>query len=59
MIIKGKETDYLIIPLADLYNEIDVLETEIIVHNYDISSEIRNDAELRIRQLKELIAHYS
>jgi len=59
MIIKGKETDYLVIPIEDLYNEIDILETEIIVHNYDINSEIRNVAELRIRQLKELMEHYS
>lgn len=59
MIIKGTKTDYLVIPIEDLYNEIDILETEIIVHNYDINSEIRNVAELRIRQLKELMEHYS
>ena len=59
MIIKGTKTDYLIIPIEDLYNEIDILETEIIVHNYDINSELRNIAELRIRQLKELMEHYS
>lgn len=59
MIIKGAKTDYLIIPIDDLYNEIDILETEIIVHNYDINSELRNVAELRIRQLKELMEHYS
>ncbi len=59
MIIKGTKTDYLVIPIEDLYNEIDILETEIIVHNYDINSELRNVAELRIRQLKELMEHYS
>lgn len=59
MIIKGTKTDYLVIPIEDLYNEIDILETEIIVHNYDINSELRNIAELRIRQLKELMEHYS
>lgn len=59
MIIKGTKTDYLVIPIEELYNEIDILETEIIVHNYDINSELRNVAELRIRQLKELIEHYS
>ena len=59
MIIKGTKTDYLVIPIDELYNEIDVLETEIIVHNYDINSELRNVAELRIRQLKELMEHYS
>ena len=37
MIIKGKETDYLVIPLDELYNEIDILQTELIVHDYDIS----------------------
>ena len=59
MIIKGTKTDYLVIPIEDLYNEIDILETEIIVHNYDVNSELRNVAELRIRQLKELMEHYS
>lgn len=59
MIIKGTKTDYLVIPIEDLYNEIDILETEIIVHNYDINSELRNNAEIRIRQLKELMEHYS
>lgn len=59
MMIKGTKTDYLVIPIDELYNEIDVLETEIIVHNYDINSELRNVAELRIRQLKELMEHYS
>lgn len=59
MIIKGTKTDYLVIPIEDLYNEIDILETEIIVHGYDINSELRNVAELRIRQLKELLEHYS
>lgn len=59
MIIKGTKTDYLVIPLDELYNEIDVLETEIIVHNYDINFELRNNAEIRIRQLKELMEHYS
>ena len=59
MIIKGTKTDYLVIPIDELYNEIDVLETEIIVHNYDINSELRNITELRIRQLKELMEHYS
>lgn len=59
MIIKGTKTDYLVIPIEDLYNEIDILETEIIVHNYDINSELRNIAEIRIRQLKELMEHYS
>ena len=59
MIIKGTKTDYLVIPIEDLYNEIDILETEIIVHNYDINSDLRNVAELRIRQLKELMEHYS
>ncbi len=59
MIIKGTKTDYLVIPLDELYNEIDVLETEIIVHNYDINSELRNIAEVRIKQIKELIEHYN
>lgn len=59
MIIKGTKTDYLVIPIEDLYNEIFLLKTEIIIHNYDINSEIRNVAELRIRQLKELMEHYS
>jgi len=59
MIIKGTKTDYLVIPIDELYNEIDILETEIIVHNYDINSELRNIAEIRIKQLKELMEHYS
>jgi hypothetical protein len=59
MIIKGIKTDYLVIPLDELYNEIDVLETEILVHNYDINSELRNIAEVRIKQIKELIEHYN
>lgn len=47
MIIKGKETDYLIIPLADLYNEIDVLKTEIIVHGYDHSNVLKLIADTK------------
>ena len=58
MIIKGKTTDYLIIPIEELYNEIDILETEIIVHGYDYNSELRIIVEARIKQLKELIATY-
>ena len=58
MIIKGKTTDYLIIPIEELYNEIDILQTEIIVHSYDYGSELRLIAETRIKQLKELMDHY-
>lgn len=58
MIIKGKTTDYLIIPIEELYNEIDILQTEIIVHGYDYGSELRLIAETRIKQLKELMDHY-
>lgn len=58
MIIKGKTTDYLIIPIEELYNEIDILQTEIIVHGYDYESELRLIAETRIKQLKELMDHY-
>lgn len=58
MIIKGKETDYLIIPLADLYNEIDVLKTEIIVHGYDHSNVLKLIADTKIQQLEELIEFY-
>ena len=58
MIIKGKETDYLVIPLKDLYNDIDVLKTEIIVRGYDKKDELRIIAETRIEQLEELIEYY-
>lgn len=58
MIIKGRETDYLVIPIEELWNEIDILETEIVVHGYDQNDELRIIAETRIKQLKELMKHY-
>lgn len=58
MIIKGKETDYLVIPLKDLYEEIDMLETELIVRNYSAENHLRIITEERITQLKELIEYY-
>lgn len=58
MIIKGKETNYLVIPLKDLYNEIDILKTEIIVRGYTNSSRNKIIAETRLEQLEELIEYY-
>lgn len=58
MIIKGKETDYLVIPLAELYDDIDVLKTEIIVRGYDKKDELRIIAESKIEQIEDLIYYY-
>lgn len=58
MIIKGKETDYLVIPLAELYDDIDVLKTEIIVRGYDKKDELRIIAESKIEQIEDLISYY-
>ena len=58
MIIKGKDTNYLVIPLKDLYNEIDILKTEILVRGYDKSRAERIIAETRVEQLEELIEYY-
>lgn len=58
MIIKGKDTNYLVIPLKDLYNEIDLLKTEILVRGYNKSNPDRLIAETRILQLEELIEYY-
>jgi len=58
MIIKGKDTNYLVIPLKDLYNEIDILKTEILVRGYDKAKAERIIAETRIEQLEELIEYY-
>lgn len=58
MIIKGKDTNYLVIPLKDLYNEIDILKTEIIVRGYSKSNTDRIIAETRITQLEDLIESY-
>lgn len=59
MIIEGIVKEYIVIPIDELYNEIDVLETEIIVHGYDKNSELRKIAEIRIKQLEEILEHYS
>lgn len=59
MIIKGEDTNYLVIPLKDLYNEIDVLKTELIVRNYNSNNPLRIMTEERITQLTELIEHYA
>lgn len=58
MIIKGEDTNYLVIPLKDLYNEIDVLKTELIVRNYNSNNPLRIMTEERITQLTELIEYY-
>lgn len=58
MIIKGIETDYLVIPINELYDEIDVLKTEIIVHGYDYSDVLRIRADSKIEQLEDLLEFY-
>ena len=58
MIIKGEDTNYLVIPLKDLYNEIDILKTELIVRNYNSNNPLRIRTEERITQLTELIEYY-
>lgn len=58
MIIKGNETDYLVIPLNELYNEIDILKTEIVVHGYDYSDILRIRADSKIELIEELIEYY-
>ena len=58
MIIKGIETDYLVIPINELYNEIDVLKTEIIVHSYDYSDILRIRADSKIELIEQLLEYY-
>lgn len=59
MIINSKEKSYLVIPLEEIFNEIDLLETEIIVRGYKKSAELYKIGMIRINQLNELLRKYS
>jgi len=59
MIIKSKEKSYLVIPIEEIFDEIDKLETEIIVRGYKKESELYKIGMIRINQLNQILHKYS